>query len=221
MKKLLALLAVMTLTVAANAGMIVPMIGIDGQGGQNLNVTNVSPAAAAPYLSNTSANVSPGLDIGVEYRQLAKPNSDFTYGAGLEYLFQRVLNTSSVSPAFQALPLYLTGQYSFLDSMSCKPYIKLNLGWNLSNTGNSDWTFQNSSAAGGFYWAIGIGGKVYKDTIVAELLYQSFAGKHTGYTLTPNQTGAPATVTWDSNDTYSVLGIKVGYCFDLCSNCSK
>ena len=211
MKKLLALLAVMSLAVAANAGMIIPKIGIDFQGGVNLKVANVSPAAYAPYMDDMSNNANAGFDIGVEYLQQLKSDTDFCYGAGFEYLFARTLNVSGSSPNFSYLPIYLTGQYNVNNNSEYKPYVKLNLGWNLSYTGNGDMTMNNSSLTGGMYWAFGVGAKVYKDTVIAELMYSIYAGKHTGYT-----TGLPlGTLTFDSNDTYSVLGLKVGYCFDL------
>lgn len=203
----------MSLAAAVNASEIIPKIGIDFQGGLNQNVTNISPAGNTVF--NNSNNVSAGMDIGAEY--LVNSDSVFNYGFGIEYLFRRVTNVADLSQTLNFMPLYLTGQYRFWDSLACKPYVKLNLGWNLSYTGNSDYAL-GASLNGGMYWAVGIGGKVYKDTIIAELMYSTYMGKHSGYTLENDEGDI---FTFDTNDTYSVLGLKVGYCFDLCGKCGK
>ena len=200
MKKLLALLAVMFLTVVANAGMIVTKLSLDGAG--TINSTD-----------GYNSTSSPGVGIDAEYLSKVQEINNLTFGFGLEYQFPRAATEGGY---FGFMPLYLTGQYTLCNKCCYKPYLKINLGYDLVFNGDSNFKYDNSGVLnGGVYYAFGVGSNIYKDTVVAELMYSTYCGAWNAISNT-----TPPEI-YISNNTYSVLALKVGYCFDLDGCCGK
>jgi hypothetical protein len=191
MKKLLLFFIVISLTAAANAGMIVTNLSLDGEG-----VINATDAY------NTT--VSPGVGIAAEYLGGMQGINNMKVGLGSEYLFPRAVTAGGYTGF---MPVYVTGQYAFCSTGSWKPYVKVNLGYDLVFNGDSAFKFNNSAVLnGGIYYAAGLGSNICKDTI-AELMYSTYVGSWSSVT--------PSAGTLIANDTYTVLGLKIGYCFDL------
>ena len=185
MKRIVALLGIMCLTVTVYADTIVPRLSLNFPGTHS---TDVSGAA------DIDTELSGA--IGVEY--LHRLNDTFEVGAGTQYTFDTKLKDSVA--AFNFLPVYITGTYApFKDLGTFAPYVKANAGYNMLFNGNDNYK-GNADLGGGFYWAAGIGTKFLKD-FSADVMYSSYTGN---YDDTPS-----------ADVTYSTIGLNVGYAFGL------
>lgn len=200
MKRLIALFVAMLFTAAANADMIIPRIGIGFPGAAEISGTGVS---------SVDQDTETGFSVGVDYLH---PVSDmFALGAGVEYQMNRKIKDTSAEFGF--VPVYVTGMLAPFkaknseDSMkTVVPYAKVNLGYDVGYTGNDEFKFLGSSLNGGMYWAAGIGAKLPYN-IMIDLTYSSFAGEH--------EIDVPLLGSVTSDDTFTQLGLNIGYAFDL------
>jgi len=193
MKKLLVLSVVMSMAAAANAGMLVTKLSLDGEG-------------AMTGSNGFATNVSPGVGIAAEYLNKVEDVKHLVFGYGAEYQFPRAVTNGGFCGF---MPVYVTGQYS-LCKCCHKPYVKANFGYDMVFNGDSTFKYNNTAVlSGGVYYAAGIGSHLCKN-MIAELMYSVYSG------------------TWESSrnnntiiaaDTYSVLALKVGYCFNLGECC--
>ena len=195
MKKLFAALVstAMLASVTATAAEIVPKICLDGGG----TYTEKNDRASNSY--STEA----GYGAALEYLQ--KLTDDFTFGVGLEYQLSRKMDSPSKQGQFSFLPVYATAQYKLLDAVMFKPYVKLNLGYNMKYTGDDNFKFNGIATLNPtLYYAVGIGTDL-GECLIAEVMYSVYYGQHTGLPLMPP---------W-YDDIYSVIGINIGYKFKL------
>src|SRR5271157_4686106 len=120
MKRLtLGLIVLLTLSsVTANAAEIIAKICMDGQG----SLTQKNDQASNTY------NTQSGYGIAAEYLQ--QLTDAFSFGVGIEYQLARNV-ASSGQGQFSFVPIYATGQYRLFDAEIFKPYVKVNLEYNM------------------------------------------------------------------------------------------
>jgi hypothetical protein len=167
-------------------------------------------------------NAKSAMSLGAEF--IAKLNDCFNTGLGVEYQFDREAKVKSdtdgeysLSPKFHAIPLYLTAEYNLPIYKTLNPFIKTNLGWNVVYAGNTDANIgglPKTAYTGGLYYALGGGMYIYKN-LKLELMYAMCSGTRKVDLMGYDEEHNIIPITLTSNDSYSKLGISLGYAFDL------
>jgi hypothetical protein len=200
MRKIITVLAVLTVSSSAFAWQVVPKISVDIPGAYGMG----------EYSGGTLFGLSLGGELLQDY------SKTFVYGAGVQYLLSRKVTSILGYPvtkdvSFGYVPVYGTAMLKFSQSRrkelhnyrdNTSSYAKLNLGYNMLYYGNDTFTFSTDTLSGGLYWGAGAGMIIDKRYRV-EIMYDSYAGtrqRNTGETI---------------NDTYAKISIALGYSFDL------
>jgi|AGTN01.3.fsa_nt_gi hypothetical protein len=200
MKRLIALFVAMLFAAAANADMLIPRVGIGLSGNADIS---------GEGFTAIDQDTETGYSLGIDYLH---PVSDmFALGAGVEYQMNRKIKDMDAEVGFT--PVYVTGMFAPFKARSEQesintvvPYAKVNLGYDIGYSGNDEFKFLNSSLNGGMYWAAGVGVKLPYN-IMLDLTYSSFSGEH--------EVDVPLLGSVTSDDTFTNIGLNIGYAFDL------
>lgn len=149
--------------------------GMDTDGLQNYPSTLT--VGAFPIIGARSFDVDLGYSILLEFQH---PITDMlSIGFGATYNISRKLHGTDAE--FSFLPIYGTASlFPFGNIISVAPYVKVDLGYNISFTGNDKYKTSaplETTLAGGAYWGIGAGARLF-DTIYADVMYTSHLGTY-------------------------------------------
>jgi len=194
MKKSLAVMFLLMLSVALNAGQIVPKLSLDNHTSGKIS--------GSPVYSNFDTDLA--VSVGIEY--LHSLNENIAVGGGAEYQFFREIkkldgNIAPYTAKFNYMPIYATAEYLIsMNNANMKPFAKVNLGYAFYNlSGDADWL--RWATNGGMYFAVG-GGINVKNIVKIELKYSIFTGSR-------SMPGAA------NDDKYAIISLGVGYIFDI------
>ncbi|MCL2145335.1 MAG: hypothetical protein FWH43_07605 [Endomicrobia bacterium] len=178
MKKIFAAILCLVFAVSSSFAFgIIPKIGVDIPGTMN-------------YDKDPDDETKPGFMIGAEARN--NISNYFGWGAGFEYVLPRGFVDVSGDNDFSFLPLYVSLMfYPFGGWEKAKPYIKVNAGFSVLATTQSD-----ADMKGGLYLSAGVGAE-YKN-FVGEAMASSYDGEFDG-----------------AGFSYQKIGFVFGYRFNI------
>ena len=177
--------------------------------GLDLNGSQDYPSALStstfPAMSTQSVSVDTGSSILLEYQRSL--TDILSLGLGVTLNVNRQLN--GTTSEFRFLPIYASlSCYPLNRSGDIVPYLKADLGYNFSFSGNSEYMKTadfETALTGGVYWGVGAGVKIV-DTVFADLMFTSCSGAYKA---------AISSVSSEVSVPYTKISLNVGVGFNV------